>query len=600
MRFSFRSRRAWLLAGIIVAFTSAWLEAGEALPDAPQEHAPEQFASAKLVMLTYMEAITSGNTARLPEAVACFDLTQVEAVDRPIIGPRRARQLLDILDRTWKVDYEEVESDPGAEQWRKPLSRDGKIYGTLVISRQADDSWRFDAAFVAQIPGIWKQVAPFSTLGSLKGADQDLAMRIRRLVPERLQRVGFLLEHWQWLGLLALILSGVVLDKALVVLGCVAARRLIREEDTGVNEELRALAIRPLGVVAMAALFWFGVYWLDLPPRVNGILATVAVFFMAFALVQGLYRLVDVVCVWLLKAAQRTESKMDDLLVPLVRKTLKIFVVVFGIVFVAGQLGIDVTSMLLGLGIGGVAFAFAAKDTVENFFGSITVLLDRPFMIGDWVVVEGVEGTVEEVGFRSTRIRTFHNSLVTVPNAAFIRAKVDNYGKRLKRRIKCFISVTYDTPPAKIEAFCEGIRELVLRHPYTAKDFYHVYLNQFAASSLDILLYVFVKTPDWATELRERERLLLDIVRLSKHLGVEFAYPTQTLHVGALPELGKAWPREPVEADRATARDDMIRLGRAEASELAQKHFGADGALPKPVQFVYDPQNPHARAGSAE
>lgn len=600
MRFGFTSRWAWLCVLTLVAISPCFLKAGEAAPDAPLEHAPEQFASAKLVMLTYMEAITSGESARLPEAVACFDLSQVEAVDRPVFGPRRARQLLDILDRTWKVDYEEIESEPGAELWRKPLTRDGKTFGTLVISRQTDGSWRFDASFVAQIPDIWKQVAPLPTLESFKGADQDLAMRIRRLVPERLQRVGFLLEHWQWLGLLALILSGVVLDKALVVLGCGLARRLVKEEETGVNEELRALAVRPLGVIAMAALFWFGVYWLDLPPKVNGILATVAVFFMAFALVQGLYRLVDVVCAYLLKAAQRTESKMDDLLVPLIRKTLKIFVVVFGVVFVAGQLGIDVTSMLLGLGIGGVAFAFAAKDTVENFFGSVTVLLDRPFMIGDWVVVEGVEGTVEEVGFRSTRIRTFYNSLVTVPNAAFIRAKVDNYGKRFKRRIKCFVSVTYDTPPAKIEAFCEGIRELVLQHPYTAKDYYHVYLNQFAASSLDILLYVFVKTPDWATELRERERLLLDIVRLAKHLGVEFAFPTQTLHVGSLPEAGKAWPREPVEADRATERDEVVRLGRTEAAELAKKHFGADGALPQPVQFVYDPNNPHARAGSAE
>jgi small-conductance mechanosensitive channel len=121
--------------------------------------------------------------------------------------------------------------------------------------------------------------------------------------------------------------------------------------------------------------------------------------------------------------------------------------------------------LLAGLGIGGIAFALAAKDTVENLFGSVTVLVDRPFQVGDWVVIGDQEGTVEEIGFRSMRLRTFYNSRITIPNSLLVKSAVDNLGARRYRRVKCMIGVQYDTPPDRIEAFCEGIRELIRRHP---------------------------------------------------------------------------------------------------------------------------------------
>jgi MscS family membrane protein len=112
-----------------------------------------------------------------------------------------------------------------------------------------------------------------------------------------------------------------------------------------------------------------------------------------------------------------------------------------------------------------------------------------------------------------------------------VRANVDNYGRRRFRRFKTHLGVAYDTNPDTIEAFCEGIRELVRLHPYTRKDYYQVWLHQFSPASLDILLYIFHDTPDWQTELRERHRLMLDILRLAHKLGVEIAFPTQTIHL---------------------------------------------------------------------
>ena len=138
------------------------------------------------------------------------------------------------------------------------------------------------------------------------------------------------------------------------------------------------------------------------------------------------------------------------------------------------------------------------------------------------------------------------------------------------------IGVAYDTPPEKIDAYCEGIRELIRRHPYTRKDYFHVYLNEFADSSLNVLLYVFWEVPDWATELRERHRLFLDLLRLADRLGVEFAFPTRTIHM------------HPAEADvtvQAPKADDAHALGRRLAGELAQESWSEQPEVPAPVRF---------------
>ena len=238
---------------------------------------------------------------------------------------------------------------------------------------------------------------------------------------------------------------------------------------------------------------------------------------------------------------------------------------------------LPVKTLLTSLGIGGLAIGFAARETLQNFFGSITVLIDRPFHIGDWVKIGDVEGTVETVGFRSTRVRTFYNSLITVPNGSLLTATVDNMGARRYRRIKAMLSLTYDTPPEKIDAFCEGIRELILRHPYTRKDYYHVYFNQFADASLNVLLYCFHETPDWGTELRERHRLFNDILHLARRLGVEFAFPTQTIHLH----------QEPTPSPGETTFSpggDPAKLGRKAAAAIVRES-GLTATPPPPVAF---------------
>ena len=299
------------------------------------------------------------------------------------------------------------------------------------------------------------------------------------------------------------------------------------------------------------------------------------------------YRQIDVLAGFLEEKADATDTKLDDQLVPLVRRTLKAFVVVIGGIFILQNLSVDVASLVAGLGLGGLAFALAAKDTVANFFGAITIFVDRPFQIGDWVVIENVEGTVEDVGFRTTRIRTFYNSLITIPNSKLTGTPVDNLGVRMYRRIKCYISITYDTPPLKVQAFCEGVRAVIDAHPDTRKDYYHVYLNRLGAASLDILLYCFVKTATWSEELKAKHELFLSILKLAEQLDVQIAFPTQTLHVDSFP--GEEPNRRPTAMDEPTLAAAITAFARrGEASQPRQ---------PELTHGFYASGDPMARDG---
>ena len=159
------------------------------------------------------------------------------------------------------------------------------------------------------------------------------------------------------------------------------------------------------------------------------------------------------------------------------------------------------------------------------------MLLDRPFRVGDWISVGDVEGVVEEVGFRSTRVRTFYASLITLPNARLIDASVDNYGARRFRRWSTRIRITYDTPPASVDAFCKGIRQLVRENESMRQDAFEIHLNEFGDHALEIMLYVFFLAPDWSAELRLRHDLALDILRLADRLGVRIALPARTVQL---------------------------------------------------------------------
>ena len=179
---------------------------------------------------------------------------------------------------------------------------------------------------------------------------------------------------------------------------------------------------------------------------------------------------------------------MDEQLIPIIRRTLQGIVLAGGLIQVLSILEVNVTTLIAGISIGGLAIALAAQDTIKNLFGSLTIFMDKPFQIGDWINFSGVDGTVEEVGFRSTRVRTFANSLVYVPNGKLADMVVNNYGLRAFRRFKMTLTITYNTPPLLIEKYVEGVRAIIANHPAVRKPGFEVHLNSMSNSSLDILV----------------------------------------------------------------------------------------------------------------
>ena len=545
----------------------------------PQEQPlPAELSSPRESMRTFLAAmndIKRGDTQRIEDALSTLDLSEVNPLVRDERGEKLAWQLLEVLDRTRVIDLQKIPAQSEQPVW----TFHSYDKGVLRLRRQEDGRWLFDAASLRQLPAIYEKLSSRAPVQGLDDNSEYLPweIRLQRMVPATLKHKVFLLENWRWLALLVVIALGVIADWLLsFMLRRMMGRWLQRRAGDYAEVEDKEGRLRPLGLVAMASVWWMGINVIGLPETALLILLVAVKALASLAAVWAAYRVVDLLAAWLSARAKATDNKLDDVLLPLIPRTLKVFVTVIGVVFIADNLNIDVTGLLAGLGLGGLAFALAAKDMVQNLFGSITVLLDRTFSVGDWIVVEGFEGTVERMGFRSTRVRTFYNSMVTIPNSKFITAEVDNMGERRYRRYKAHFGLTYDTPPEKIEAFCEGLRELVRQHPYMRKDYFHVYLNDLGASSLSVLVYIFWETPDWATELRERHRFLVDALRLARQLGVEYAFPTQTLY------LRNEDYQPPVHGEPPLS--EAAQQGRDAAAQIVAATTGA-GVRPPPVQL---------------
>ena len=252
---------------------------------------------------------------------------------------------------------------------------------------------------------------------------------------------------------------------------------------------------------------------------------------LTFNLAWFCYNLVSILEQWLNHWAESTESVLDDQLVPFVRKTLRIFIVFLAVLFLVQNLGYSVSALLASLGLGGLAVALAAKDSLSNIFGSLMILLDRPFTIGDWVKAGDMEGVVEEIGFRSTRIRTFSKTLITVPNSVLMNLSIDNFSQMPKRRIKLTVGVTYDTTPTQMRQAVAAIKQMLRDHPAIKQDFFLVNFTDFGASSLDIMVYCFTTSTVWGEYLDAREDVCLKIMETVAGIGLEIAFPSQTLYM---------------------------------------------------------------------
>ncbi len=605
----------WFVVLALAVGALGWVPATagqDALETQEETHSVDR-SSPRAVLRSFLDAmhtVDEGNPAGWAQAVACLDLSEMAVQAESIEARELAVQLYGVINR---IEYVDLEGDtvPGGlyfgDGWmfypRAGAVYDAKLREELAgayhihLERAADGGgWWFDAETVAGVGEAYEKIKHLPSVSgdviadaALLGQAEDVGQAegfIKRLMPESWKGAEILsLAVWQWVGLLVLTLFAVTFDLLTRFAMRFFAARVLRRVDAQADHESIVGTMRPLGFFMAGLSFALMLPWLELPALPQMVLMGAAKVFATMAGMLCAWRATDLVAQALASKAAKTTTKFDDVLIPLIRKTIKVFVVIFGLIYGAQALNIPIAPLLASLTVAGVGFSFAAKDTFENLFGSVTVLIDRPFDVGDWVVVGDTEGTVEEVGFRSTRIRTFYNSQVTIPNGNLVRAVVDNYGRRKYRRWKTSIGVQYDTTPEQLVAFSEGIREIVRTHPYTRKDYFQVRVHGFGDSAINVLLYIFHEVPDWSTELRERERLMLDIMRLADALGVQFAFPTQTVHL--FKEEDRPYEKQHAVPQSMTERRAMV-VGIRQAQEL-MAHQTWQKTKPGPVTYPVGP-----------
>ncbi|MEA2064186.1 MAG: mechanosensitive ion channel family protein [Gemmatimonadota bacterium] len=293
--------------------------------------------------------------------------------------------------------------------------------------------------------------------------------------------------------------------------------------------------VPPVNALVMSLGLFFAIFSFDLPREPYDLPTFITqAYHIALSLIAvwAAYRLCDLIA----EVVRRFFSKQDDSLAqqftPLVRQTIRIVVLIIGGIMIIQNLGYSVSSLVAGLGIGGLAIALAAQDMVANLFGTVVTFTDKPFKIGDWVKFAQVDGFIEEIGFRSIKVRTWANTLMYVPNKMVTREKIETLAKMKKRRVKMTIGIQYDSPPEKVRLLLERIRELLKKDPGVNQEYMLVRFTDFGPSSLDIFLYYFSNSIVWDEYLEVRERINLAIMELVSDLGLSFAFPSQTIYFG--------------------------------------------------------------------
>ncbi|MBE3070726.1 MAG: mechanosensitive ion channel family protein [Planctomycetes bacterium] len=353
---------------------------------------------------------------------------------------------------------------------------------------------------------------------------------------------------WQFFAAFLLVLAGLVLKK---VSDYVFDRRvipLLTKTRFHFDHLLAGAAARPLGHLVLLAGLAAAVWVLALPEAptdVRGVAFAALKVLLVADILWFLLRLVDVLAIYLTQLAGRTESALDDQIIPLIRKALKVTIGLLLSVWVVQLLGYSVSSLLAGLGIGGLAVALALQDTLANFFGSVFIFLDRPFAVGDMVRIEGVEGVVEEIGFRTTRIRTWPKTLVCIPNKTVAAATIDNWSQMPVRRVAQTVGVTYATTADQMEQAVAALRGILEADEGVDPEFIVVRFEDFGASSLNIRVIYFTKAVPYPDHLATKERVNLAIMRALAGLGLSIAFPTRTIHIEGDVARGLASGRDP-------------------------------------------------------
>ena len=490
-----------------------------------------------------------------PEKAAktIYDLEEKEAIDKAI-------KLKKIFDgKGLKVDFSKIPID---KNYTDSTSISGNRYVLFpyrlpkIYVEKTEDKWYYSTESVALIDKLYQDTFPWQTEWVIELLPSTFA-----------HKMLFSIQYWQYLGIFFLFVLGVLLFYITNPLLRIILRRLKKwifpSNKDYTNVTFINLA-RPLALLVVIAFIKKFLPSLHFDIDVNQFL------FLGLDIMQTVFwvyvflKLVHVVMSIYAEFTLKTHAKLDDQLVPILNKFLT------GVVFFLGALklltlfGVNIKAVVMGASIGGLALALASQDTVKNLIGTFMIFLDKPFHIGDWIVADGVEGSVEEVGFRSTRMRAADTSIYQIPNSKLSEITINNKGLRKFRRYSTKLGIRYDTPPELIDAFVVGLKKIIVIHPCADPQKHNVAFIAFGDSALEILLNVYFKVKDWDEEQQAKHDLHMAILKLAENLNVGFAFPSQTLYLEQFPEKKEFQPNYTTDKQFITTQIDKT------ATELKQ------------------------------
>jgi MscS family membrane protein len=491
-------------------------------------------------------------------AAEYLDLRRVPRAQQATEGPMLARHLRVVLDNTLLLDPDlladslDGSRDDGLPSNRELLGRIATDQGPVSILLEhvpRDDGvliWKFAQSTVARIPDLYREFG-YGPVGEV-------------LPPVLVERRPFGIALWQWIALIVLAVLAVLLGWLLVALGLLVPRFVLRRRPVGDAVKLPPQAVPPLRLLVAVGVFHAGRIALGLPVAVRptfnlveGLITVVAVTWLAL-------RLMDVVRD-MARLGVIARGQMATLpVVDFAQRVAKLVVLVLGLLTLLDVLGINVTALVAGLGVGGIAVALAAQKTVEHLFGGLTLIADQPVKVGDFCRFGDQVGTVERIGMRSTRVRTLDRTVISVPNGDFANLRLENFADRDRIWLKVALGLRYETTPDQLRHVLVHLRELLYAHPRIDPDPARVRFMGFGAYSLDVEIYAYVRTADYSEFLAVREDLYLRIMDVVAASGTGFAFPSQTHYNGT----------------------EGLDPARARLAETEVEQWRADGTLPMP------------------
>jgi len=453
----------------------------------------------------------------LAEASFYLDLRRLPKSARQTAGPRLARQLGAVLERGWLGDLDSLsdaaEGD-AADDLPKDVDRVGVIQTTagatpIFVHRVREGGaflWKFTPDTIANLPTLYAE------LGYGPIAD---------LLPPFFSetRIGGVFL-WQWVGLVGLLPAAYLASALLTVIALRLGAAFARRTRNRIDDLVVARARRPLRWMIAALVFYLGTSYLSLSLRTAAVIATVVLLFVTLEATRLALRLVDVGAT-VLVARGHTLSPF----VPLGRRTLKVLLIAMFGIGALQALGFSITSLLAGLGIGGLAIALASQKTVEHLFGGVTLVADQPVRVGDACRFGDKIGTVEDIGLRSTRIRTIDRTVISIPNGEFSSIQIENFSRRDRTRLHTTLSLGYDTPPDVMRRVLARLESLLVSRAKFDPATVRVRLTNFGTHGYEVELVAYLVTPDADESAAIRHALFLDVVDLLAAEEVEFGVP---------------------------------------------------------------------------